>query len=234
MKNKILSSLLLIVGLLSVTACNKQETKITDAEKFKNEYESFNDKQNDYFEYRNLSISEKNPFIYTSAEDVVQKIENKETFIVYFGDPECPWCRSVIEEAISSASENSIKKIYYVRIWDGFHNEILRDVYELKDGKPTIKSKGTDAYYKLLNYFDEVLEDYTLTDENNKTIKVNEKRIFAPSFIFIQNGKTEALVQGISKKQKSYNSELTEEIIEDEKNIFNSFYAKANLCFEKC
>ena len=77
MKNKILSSLLLIVGLLSVTACNKQETKITDAEKFKNEYESFNDKQNDYFEYRNLSISEKNPFIGMKLRDILKKCDEK-------------------------------------------------------------------------------------------------------------------------------------------------------------
>ncbi len=234
MKSKILLILILIVGLFSVTACNKNNQDITDAVKFKNEYESFNGLENDYFVYRDLSINESNPFVYTTAEEVVQKLENNETFIVYFGDPECPWCRSVIEEAISSASENSIKKLYYVRIWNGFHNEILRDVYDLKDGKATIKSKGTDAYYKLLNYFDDLLEDYTLTDDNNKTIKVNEKRIFAPSFIFIQNGKATSLIQGISEKQKSYNSELTEEIIEDEKNIFNNFYAKANLCFENC
>lgn len=51
--------------------------------------------------------------------------------------------------------------------------KILRDVYELKDGKPTIKSKGTEAYYRLLEYFDKILEDYTLTDENKNTIKIN-------------------------------------------------------------
>lgn len=84
---------------------------------------------------------------------------------MYFGDPECSLCRSVIEQAIKYASENSVEKIYYVRIWNGFHNEKLRDVYELKDGETTIKSKGTDTYYKLLSYFDEILEDYTLTDE---------------------------------------------------------------------
>lgn len=112
-----------------------------------------------------MSIDKNNPFIYTPAEDIVKKIENEETFIVYFGDPECSLCRSVIEQSVESASENSVEKIYYVRIWNGFHNEKLRDVYELKDGETTIKSKGTDTYYKLLSYFDEILEDYTLTDE---------------------------------------------------------------------
>lgn len=107
---------------------------------------------------------------------------------MYFGDPECSLCRSVIEQAIKYASENSVEKIYYVRIWNGFYNEKSRDVYELNNGKPTIKSKGTDAYCKLLSYFDGILEDYTLTAENKNIIKIDEKRIFAPSFIFVRKG----------------------------------------------
>ena len=234
MKNKILLILLLIVGMMSLTACGNKKEKMSDALKFKEEYESFNGEKNDYFKYRDLSINEKNPFVYTTAEDIVKRIENEETFIVYFGDPECPWCRSVIEQAIESANENSIEKIYYVRIWNGFHNEILRDEYELKDEKPVIKSKGTEAYYKLLEYFDKLLEDYTLTDENDNTVKTGEKRLFAPSFVSIKNGKAEELIEGISQKQENFNSELNEEVIKDEKEIFNNFYVKTSLCTDKC
>lgn len=234
MKNKILLILLLIVGMMSLTACGNKKEKMSDALKFKEEYESFNGEKNDYFKYRNLSIKEDNPFVYTTAEDVVKKIENEETFIVYFGDPECPWCRSVIEQAIESANENSIEKIYYVRIWNGFHNEILRDEYELKDGKPIIKSKGTDAYYKLLEYFDKLLEDYTLTDENDNTVSVGEKRLFAPNFISIKNGKAEELIDGISEKQESFDSELSEEILKEENEIFDKFYLTTKLCTDKC
>ena len=156
MKNKMILILLSIMIIIGLTACNSSKEESNDAERFKKEYESFNGNKNDYFEYRNLSINEKNPFIYSTAEDIVKMIENKETFIVYFGDPECPWCRSVIEQATEAAIESNIEKIYYVRIWNGFHNEILRDVYELKDGKLTIKSKGTEAYYRLLEYFDKI------------------------------------------------------------------------------
>ena len=234
MKNKILLILLLIVGIISLTACTNKKVSLTDAEKFKKEYESFNGKKNDYFEYRDLSINEKNPFVYTTAEEIVKMIENKETFIVYFGDPECPWCRSIIEQAGESAIENGIDKIYYVRIWNGFHNEILRDVYELKDGNPTIKTKGTEAYYKLLKYFDKLLSDYTLTDENKNTVSVNEKRIFAPNFIYVKNGKAEELIEGISQKQESFNSELTEEVTREEKEIFDNFYTNTILCSDKC
>ena len=226
MKKEILLILFIIVGTVGVVTYNVKGKELDDARKFKKEYESFNGKKNDYFKYRNLSINEKNPFIYTTAEDIVKRIEKKETFIVYFGDPECPWCRSVIEQAVKSANDDNVNKIYYVKIWDGFHNEKLRDVYELEGDKPVLKSKGTDAYYKLLNYFGDLLEDYTLTDESGKSVNVGEKRIFAPNFILVENGETKKVIQGISEKQQSYNSELNAEIINDEKSIFDNFYKK--------
>ena len=224
----------LLMGVISLSVYDMKVKNINDSLKFKEEYEGFNGEKNDYFEYRNLSITEKNPIIYSSAEEIVQKIENNETFIVYFGDPECPWCRSVIEQAINSANENGISKIYYVRIWNGFHNEILRDVYELDKESPVLKVKGSVSYYKLLKYFDKLLQDYTLTNKDNKTIQVNEKRIFAPSFIYVKDGNPLQLVDGISKKQESYNSTLTEEILSEEKEIFDKFYQNTKACSNNC
>ena len=224
----------LLMGVISLSVYDMKVKNINDSLKFKEEYEGFNGEKNDYFEYRNLSITEKNPIIYSSAEEIVQKIENNETFIVYFGDPECPWCRSVIEQAINSANENGISKIYYVRIWNGFHNEILRDVYELDKESPVLKVKGTVSYYKLLKYFDKLLQDYTLTNKDNKTIQVNEKRIFAPSFIYVKDSNPLQLVDGISKKQESYNSTLTEEILSEEKEIFDKFYQSTKACSNNC
>ena len=224
----------LLMGVISLSVYDMKVKNINDSLKFKEEYEGFNGEKNDYFEYRNLSITEKNPIIYSSAEEIVQKIENNETFIVYFGDPECPWCRSVIEQAINSANENGISKIYYVRIWNGFHNEILRDVYELDKESPVLKVKGTVSYYKLLKYFDKLLKDYTLTNKVNKTIQVNEKRIFAPSFIYVKDGNPLQLVDGISKNQESYNSTLTEEILSEEKEIFDKFYQNTKTCSNNC
>lgn len=222
MKKKILL-LLLIVIMASLTGCGKKE----DAMKFKKEYESFNGKSNDYFEYRKLSIDEENPFVFSADKEIVEKIENKESFIVYFGDPQCPWCRSVIEQAIKSAKKNGINKIYYVRFWDGFHEELIRDVYELdEDNKPVLKEEGTKAYTKLLKYLDNVLNEYTLKDKDGNKIGVEEKRIFLPNFVAVVKGKAKEMVQGISEKQEEYNGKLTDEIIKDEQKIFNNFFKK--------
>ena len=228
MKKRIIILLLLAMTFVGVTGCGKKEENVEptkEALAFKESYEGFNGKSNDYFEYRNIIIDEYNPFVNTTAEDIVEKIENKETFIVYFGDPQCPWCRSIIEQAIKVAKENGVEKIYEVRFWDGFHEEKIRDVYELnKKNKPVLKQEGTEAYSKLLEYLDSVLEDYTLKDKDGKKINVGEKRIFLPNFVAIVNGDAKELIDGISDKQEGYNDELTEEILKDEATMFNDFF----------
>ena len=213
-----------LLALIGVTGCKNK-----DALKFKEEYEGFNDKKNNYFEYRDLNIEEDNPIVYSTAEEIVEKIENKETFLVYFGDPECPWCRSVVEQMIKSANRNNVKKLYYVRFWDGFHNEQIRDVYELdSNNKPALKSEGTLAYTKLLKYLDNVLKEYTLKDKDGNVINVGEKRIFLPNIVAIKDGKAVKLITGKSEKQIEYNGELTDEIIKDEVESLDKFFSKYN------
>lgn len=76
MKKKCLLITLIILilgGFIALITCNIKMVNKSDARKFKEEYESFNGKGNDYFKYRNLSINEKNPFIYSDASDIVKK-----------------------------------------------------------------------------------------------------------------------------------------------------------------
>ena len=225
MKKLALMFLVLLVGI-TLTGCKNDEVKKTEVNEFKNEYESLNGKSNDYFEYRTVSIDEENPFEFVSIDDIVKKIEDKETFYVYFGDSQCPWCRSVIEQAIKSAKENNVNKIYYVKIWKDFHEEVVRDVYKLNsNNEPEFDRTASDSYYKVLKYFDSVLSDYVLTDIDGNKIFTGEKRIFAPNFIFVEDGKAVRMVEGISSLQKGYNDDLTDDIISDEKKIFDEFFS---------
>ena len=81
MKKRLLFVGLIIVSLFIFSACGKE----TDAEKFKNEYESLNGTvSKSGKEVRSITIDEKNPMIYKSAEEIVEMIEKKETFVVYW------------------------------------------------------------------------------------------------------------------------------------------------------
>lgn len=221
MKKEVLL-IVIIISILIITGCSNK----SDAYKFKSEYESENNQKAAYGneKYRTVKIGSDNPFIYSNSKEILNLINSKETFYVYFGSPYCPWCRSIIEEATISARENNIKKIYYVNIWKNFHEEILRDTYELDGNKPKKVKDGTDEYYKLLDKFDRLLNDYTLTTDNNKTIKVGEKRIYAPDFIYVEKGVPKKITTGISSEQKQYNSKLTSKILTDEKYTFDKFF----------
>lgn len=224
MKKRFIFILFILIGLFVITGCSNNK----DSLKFKEEYESLNGTKTSYSDsnYRSVNISKRNPFVYSTADDILDMINNKETFYVYFGSSYCPWCRSVVEEAINSSIDNKIDKIYYVDIWDGFHNEILRDTYEIDSEGNVRKTKnGTDTYYKLLKKFDNVLEDYTLTDDSSHEVNVGEKRIFAPNFIYVENGKAKRSTTGISDKQSSSGDKLSKDILRDESKAFDKFFS---------
>lgn len=219
MKKKVLG--LVLVGLLFLSVgCSSKE-----AQEFKREYESLNGTSNKSGkEHRTVNINKNNPFVKVSASDILTKLDNKETFYVYFGDKLCPWCRSVIEKCIEVANKNKVKKIYYVAIWDDEGNEILRDKYERKNGVSGKVKDGTVEYYKLLEAFDSVLNPYTYTHSDGREDTFGEKRIYAPNFIYVKDGEAVKMTEGISQKQSDARGELTEEILKDEEEMFTEFF----------
>ena len=228
MKKYLLLCLLLLISI-TLTGCG-EKTGVA----FKKDYESVNGKENAHGKiHRTIEIDENNPFIEVKSDEIVKMIENGETFYVYFGSTLCPWCRSTIEKAIEVALNKGISKIYYVDIWDDEGNEIVRDKYVLDDNnKPVLSIKGDANYSKLLTYFNDFLSDYTLTDAKGNKIMIGEKRIYAPNYMYIQNGNIKKLVTGISDKQTDSRGELTKEILADEENDFNNFFTEA--CADGC
>ena len=230
MRSKLIILAIAFISIVTLTACTKNK----DAIAFKNDYESLNGKENKNGKiHRTLTISKDNPFVKVDPKDIVKKIENKETFYVYFGSKLCPWCRSVIEKSIEVANDYEIKTIYYVDVWDNEGNEILRDSYVLdEEGKPKLEKEGTEEYKKLLETFNELLRDYTITNDNKEKIEVGEKRIYAPNFIYVKDGKAKKLTTGKSEKQTDPREKLTKEILADEQSAFEDFFAET--CDESC
>lgn len=241
MKNKVLKLFLLFVAVFTLTACFDNDNKDSKEEKdnkaaiaFKNDYEEINGTVNSSGkEHRTITLSEKNVFVETTPEDIVKKIENKDSFYVYFGSRLCPWCRSTLEMADRISRENDIEKIYYVDIWDDEGNEIFRDKYTLdENGELVLSYEGTESYKKIVEYFSDYLSDYTLTKDNGEIVNTNEKRIYAPNYVYVSKGKVARLITGISEKQNGSRDELTEEILKDEEEMFNNFFV--NTCDNSC
>lgn len=211
MKKKIFFLITLALTLCFVTGCGK-----TDASKFKEEYESLNGTTNKSGKViRTITIDKDNPIVYSTAEEIVKKIENKETFVVYFGFASCPWCRSVLPTLLDVSKDLKLDKIYYVDILN------IRDSLILDDnGKLITETEGSEAYYKLLTLLDSVLSDYSMSDKDGNKIETNEKRIYAPNVVGIANGKPLELTTGISSLQTDAYMELTPEMISETTSMF--------------
>ena len=208
----ILVSLLLLLILVIIYLL----TGSNDAIKFKKEYESLNgtktiDKSHTM---RTVNIDDNNPIIYKTEDEIVEMISNKETFVVYFGFPNCPWCRSVLPNLLEASRDLNLDKIYYVNVLE------IRDRIELKDGELTTTEKGTKGYKKLLKLLDNVLSDYNIKDDNGEDISTGEKRIYAPNVVAIVNGKPEKMTEGISEDQTDAYMKLTKKMNKESYNLF--------------
>ena len=233
MKKKILFLfiLMVIMGLVLGYVYKKDsDYKKTDAYKFKVEYESLNGKLNDYKkEYRSVNIDKENKIKYASAKDIVKKIENNETFVVYFGFSKCPWCRSMIENLIE-LSNSYDQTIYYVDVLE------IRDKIEVVDGELKTTTKGDENYMKLINLLSDVLDEYKVTDEEDKEYDTNEKRIYAPNVVAVINGKATKKVEGISEKLTDPYAKLTKEMIKESKKQLECIFKcleEAGVCTKK-
>ena len=214
MKKKLMMILLLIIVMGIVLGfIYKKETdyKKTDAYKFKVEYESLNGEKttNGDNTYRTVKIDKNNKIIYSTAKEIVEKIEKNESFVVYFGFSKCPWCRSMIENLIEVSNEYDME-VYYVDVLE------IRDKIEVKDGNLVI-TKGDPNYDLLLDKLGDVLDDYKVTDEDGKEYDTNEKRIYAPNVVAVIQGKATKKVEGISEELTDPYMTLTSEMNKESK-----------------
>lgn len=226
--------LCIFLALIVLGGCKEVEVTETKSEAymFKEEYESLNGLQDIKYPdntYRVVNIDEDNPYVLTTADELVKMIEDKETFYVYFGDPMCPWCRSNIEAAIAQAKQEGISKIYYIHMWDENRNEIVRDKYESIDGEVVKTFKGQDAYFKLLDSLDLYLDNY-LVQNGDEQYDTGEKRIVMPSYVHFLMGEVDKYSEGTSGNQNDSHQELSEEILKDQEMEFDSFFSTNKAC----
>ena len=216
---KIMSILLVITILVSLTGC-VLSPDVKDGERFKEEYEKENGKKSKSGkENRTVLIDEDNPFVYTTAEEISKKMDNNETFIVYFGFSTCPWCRSIIEQLIKCAKDNNIDKIYYVDVLN------IRDTKEIdEDGNIQNAKKGSKGYLELIDKMKNVLSDYTLTNSDGDEISLEEKRIYAPNVVAVVDGEATKMEEGISEDLKDPYQKLTDKMKKETYNKFKCLF----------
>lgn len=205
MKKKIVITIavVLIVILIALGLyflLNKENDNI----KFKNEYEKLNSQKG----YLDIEIPKDNNVKYASFDELMEFLNNG-TGIVYFGFPECPWCRNALPVLLESAKENEIQNIYY------FNAKPIRDEKELKDGKIVTNKEGTKEYYELVDKLKNNLGSYEgLGDDSIK-------RLYFPTAVFVMGGKIVGTHIGTVDSQEDPSKPLTKNQKQELLDIYN-------------
>lgn len=207
----------ILCAIAAVLAYVKLINTDVDAVKFIKEYESLNEEG-----YLKLSIDENNPIEYADYDKLLEVINNG-TGIIYLGFPECPWCRNALPVLFDVAKDNDIETIYYMNIL----NE--RDSYVVEDGELVYatddegnEKKGTEGYFKLLDALEDHLSDYVIVFEDEE-YETGEKRIYAPSVIFVRDGEVLGVHVSTVESQENPNEGLTDEQYEELYTIYEDY-----------
>lgn len=217
----------LYVGLAKDKVLEKKEEKqvTADEKKFKKEYESLNGVVGEGREnaYVDTKIPAQNKMIYASKEEILSLLE-KGTGIIYFGFPECPWCRNALPILIEAAKEESVSKIYY------YNAKEDRDEKIIKDGKISTEKEGTDFYKKVLENLGDKASFYDGLDD--KSIK----RLYFPTIVFVKEGEILSIHESTVESQEDASIPLTKKQRTELKDIYvkgmTSVYG--SVCDDKC
>lgn len=218
----IISSIIVVIAVMSLVLVFMQTDEpnlnyTEDEIKFKTDYESLNGQElaQDYV-LKTIDIESDNNVKYIYDKDIIDKLTNG-TNVIYFGWEDCNWCRSIVPTLVKVLKENEIDTLYYYNFKD------LRTSYENNTDKEKVK-----IYENILNI---VGEDITSTF-NEESNRGGEKKILAPTVIFIKDGNYVGLhVKSVDSHLNS-TDELTEEQLKELKKIYKNNISKLknNFC----
>ncbi|HLV50136.1 MAG TPA: hypothetical protein VKY25_04325 [Erysipelothrix sp.] len=164
----------LLMGLLlmSLVGCSS-----TPSDPFITEYEALNGTTTESgMTYLDLDIPEDHRFVMSDEESILD-IFNGGNGVIYFGFPECPWCRSALMVMQEAAKDVSLGKIHYLNVLD-IRNELSLD----DDGNVVVDKQGSDFYNQVLEYLGEHAPLYPGLEETG------ERRILVPLVVSVVEG----------------------------------------------
>ena len=210
----IIGGIIVLIG--AVTAILLSTNNYSHDEKeFKKEYEKFNHKKTkDGKEYLTLNIPKKNNIQYKSAKEIISALQ-KDTAVIFFGFPECPWCRNLVPILLESIEENDYPNFYY------YNALAIRDQKHLdEDGNIVVDKESTAEYKKIVELLGDFLGEYE--GLNDPSIK----RLYFPTVVFVSDGEIKGVHIGTLDEHKDPYKKLTAKQKKKIKKLFQENISK--------
>ncbi|MFT0848240.1 thioredoxin family protein [Actinomycetaceae bacterium L2_0104] len=180
---------------------------------FVNEYEELNGQETSNGQtYLAMDIPDDHRFT-TATEEQVRQLLTDGDGAIFFGFPECPWCRNAVPVMDEAAEAVNLDEIYYVNVHD------MRDEKALDENDEIVVDKeGTEFYYYLLEELGDQAPEYSSLEDPS------ERRISVPLVAVVVGGDVITTHLGTVDSQEDPYVPLTEEqhneLLESYKTIF--------------
>ena len=181
---------------------------------FVKEYEELNgQKSSGENTYMDVNIPDDHRFV-TASEEQVRELLTNGNGAIFFGFPECPWCRNAVPVMNEAAEAVNLDEIYYVNV------DEMRDQKALnEDGEIVTDKEGSDFYYYLLEELGDQAPEYTALKDPN------ERRITVPLVAVVVGGNVVTTHLGTVDSQEDpyvpLTSEQHDELLDTYKTIFS-------------
>lgn len=204
-----LLALVLIFMSIDKPILNYTEEEI----KFKDEYENNNGIElAENYILKTINIESDNNVKYVNDDQILSLLSSG-TNVIYFGWSDCNWCRTVVPVLVSTLKENDVDTLYYYN----FKN--LRTAYENDND-----DKKTKIYEEILNIIGDDIS--SVFDENS--LKNGEKKILAPTVVFVKDGEYVGLHVKSVDSQLNSTDDLNKEQINELKDIYQTLINQIN------
>ena len=195
----IISILVIILCFLALKLDEKNNNIINTTAsniKFMEEYTSLNGKTDELGNaYSEVLLDSNNIYYYANENEIIELLKSG-TGVIYLGYPTDNYSRNIVDILNEVVSEYDYDKIYYYNI-----KPIMSSVVIDNDNK-VVLNKGNAFYYELLSILNDFLDYYTVLDNNNEEVILEEKKIEVPSVIFVKEGKITGVVDNIEDKEE--------------------------------
>lgn len=165
---------ILIVLLLILTGCSSTTPSLTKADM--SGYEDFTDTEHVFYDM--------------TVKEMIDKIDNKDTFVVYFGFSECPYC-NVAVPLLNDVAKDYDSIVYYI---------------DTRSNEEWESNMDIDDYDLVVEYLGEYL-DY---DDDGK------KHLYTPHVFFFKDGEVvkehEGTIDGKTDEMSTQDVEELKEI----------------------
>lgn len=174
-------------------ASDSDTENLTDTEKFIEQYEDLNLQSYVHGDKRQLfravALNHDADIKYISYKEAIEKLNNGDNFVLYYGWPDCPYCRSMIEPLLN-ASVSAQMPLYVIELPDDSY-KTSRTNYEWKDGEVVISNSNAD-YDEFIEAFGglDTFREFVVykDDDDSEGVLTGKAGMYAPTILLVKDG----------------------------------------------